>query len=273
MIAGTLRYMDHITLTSIQAPNQDRVAAALAQYLTAKLGLTCEFVQDPPWQERERMLDAGQVDMAWICGLPYVHKIDEAGVRIELLVAPVMRGTRYQDKPIYFSDVIVRSDNRLSTFEDLRGKRWAYNEPNSHSGYNLTRFMLARLGEFDGYFGKVVEAGSHQAALEMLLDGDIDGTALDSTVLEIELEHGPEIGEGIRTIATWGPSPIPAWVIQKSIPVKLKEQIRRSLTEMDSDENGKEVLASLEIKRFARVSDQDYDPIREMARKASRVNL
>jgi len=36
-----------------------------------------ELVPDVPWQERQRMLDAGQVDAAWICGPPYVLRADK----------------------------------------------------------------------------------------------------------------------------------------------------------------------------------------------------
>jgi len=265
--------MEEITLTSIQAPNQDRTPAALAGYLSKKLGILCEFIQDPPWQERERMLVAGQIDIGWICGLPYVQRVDQAGSQIELLAAPVMRGRRYLNRPIYFSDVIVRRESSFRSFEDLRGVRWAYNEPNSHSGYNLTRYMLAQMGELDGYFGKVVEAGSHQRALEMLLNGEIDATAIDSTVLEIELENRPEIEEPIRTITSWGPSPIPPWVIHKKAPAGIRSMLRLTLLEMDSDEDGKAVLASLGLKRFAWVSDVDYDPIREMARVARQAHF
>lgn len=265
--------MNKLSLTSLQAPNQDWIAAALAGYLTGKMGIPCEFIGEPPWQEREKMLDSGQINIGWICGLPYVQKVDRMDAQIELLAAPVMSTPRYQDKPVYFSDVIVRKESSFRSFEDLRGRRWAYNEPGSHSGYNLTRYMLANLGELNGFFGEVIAAGSHQVALQMLLDGGIDGTSIDSTVLEMELKNKPEVAEQIRKIATWGPSPIPPWVIHKGVPVNLRTRIRRTLLEMESDREGKALLADLGIKRFAEVSDADYDPIREMLIKARQVHL
>lgn len=219
------------------------------------------------------MLLTGQIDIGWICGLPYVQIIGRVGVQMELLAAPVMRGARYQGKPVYFSDVIARRESSFRSFEDLRGSSWAYNEPNSHSGYNLTRYMLAQKGESSGYFGDVVEAGSHQAALQMLLDGKIEGTSIDSTVLEMELKNRPEILKHIRKIETWGPSPIPPWVIHKEVPADMRDKIRRTLLDMDSDPDGRAVLASLGMKQFVRVSDADYDPIREMAHEARRVRL
>jgi phosphonate transport system substrate-binding protein len=265
--------MNKLSLTSLQAPNQDWLAAALAGYLGGKLEIAWEFITGPPWQEREQMLDSGQINIGWICGLPYVQKIDREDAQLELLAAPVMSAPRYQDKPIYFSDVIVRKESSFRSFEDLRGRKWAYNEPGSHSGYNLTRYMLARMGELGVFFGDITEAGSHQAALQMLLAGGIDGTSIDSTVLEMEMKNRPEVAEQIRKIATWGPSPIPPWVIHKGVPVNLRTRIRRTLLDMETDSEGKALLANLGIKRFAGVSDVDYDPIREMLIVARQVHF
>lgn len=265
--------MKKLSLTSLQAPNQDWLAAALAGYLGGKLGIACQFIAAPPWQEREQMLDSGQINIGWICGLPYVQKVDREGAQLELLAAPVMSAPRYHGKPVYFSDVVVGKESKFRSFEDLRGGRWAYNEPGSHSGYNLTRYMLARMGELDGFFGEITEAGSHQAALQMLLDGAVDGTSIDSTVLEMELKNRPEVAEQIKKIATWGPSPIPPWIIHMGVPVNLRTKIRRILLDMETDLEGKALLANLGLKRFAGVSDADYDPIRDMLITARQVHF
>ena len=110
----------------------------------------------------------GEVDAGFICGLPYVQLARQTPAPVELLAAPVIRGDRYAGRPIYFSDVIVHRDSPVRTFADLRGRSWAYNDPDSHSGYNLTRHHLLMMGETHGFFGRVVEAGFHQ-------QGDADG--------------------------------------------------------------------------------------------------
>lgn len=137
---------------------------ALGDYLARRTGIPVEVEESVPWQERERMLDRGEVELGIIRGLPYVRKADRPASHLELLAAPVMQGTRYGGRPIYFSDVVVRRDSAIGAFADLRGASWAYNEPASHSGYCLTRYHLARLGETRGYFSQVVEAGAHQTA-------------------------------------------------------------------------------------------------------------
>src|SRR5437868_11207800 len=128
-----------------------------------------------------------------------------------------MRHPRYANKPVYYSDVIVHRESQFRTFDDLRGATWAYNEPGSHSGYNLVRYHLALKGTAAGYFGRVVESGSHQDSLQLILERAIDATAIDSTVLEMEVARNPSIVDDFRTIAALGPSPAPPWVVHRSV--------------------------------------------------------
>ncbi|MBI4788679.1 MAG: PhnD/SsuA/transferrin family substrate-binding protein [Chloroflexi bacterium] len=255
------------------APNMDATVHAITRYLGDQLGLRAAFLEGLPWQERERLFDDGQMDVCWICGLPYVWKADRENSLVELLAAPVMQASRYQDRPIYFSDVVVRRDGPFQAFADLRGASWAYNERGSHSGYNVVRYHLATLAENSAYFGKVVESGAHQTSLGMILDRQVDASAIDSTVLELELERQPGIQAEIRIIGTLGPSPMPPWLVSKAVPEPRRAKLRRTLLNMHHDAQGRAILATARIARFAAVTDRDYDAIREMARLAEQVTL
>jgi phosphonate transport system substrate-binding protein len=265
--------MATLRFTTIQAPNQDFIIAQVCEYLSSRLGLETEFVIDLPWQERARRLDAGLIEVAWICGLPYIERVNHLNPSLELLAAPVMAAPRYQDSPVYFSDVIVRQESPYKSFEDLRGARWAYNEPHSHSGYNITRYYLARLGAYQGFFGSAVQAGSHQRSIQMVVQGDIDAAAIDSTVLELELERDPSLESRLRLIASLGPSPIPPLVVVNRIPLALRLELRQALLEMHQEQGGRRVLSAGKMARYAAVTDADYDPIREMTREAHPVHL
>jgi len=263
--------MDVLKFTSIQAPNADEVCALIAGYVGDHLGLSAVFVNDIPWPEREHQLDGGRIHIGWICGLPYVWKADRFDPQLELLAAPVMQSPRYQDQPIYFSDVVVRRDSSYQTFADLRGATWAFNEPQSQSGYNITRFHLAVLGETSGFFGRVLASGAHQTSLQMILEGRIDASAIDSTVLETELKRLPTIAEQIRIIETLGPSPIPPWVIRKELPADLRTNIRQIFLQMHQNPRGQSILVQDHIARFVQVKDEFYDSIREMEKMANQV--
>ena len=262
-----------LKLASLMSENEDFIFDGLARYIQERTSAPVQVFGQIPWKERERLLDAGEIDIAWICGLPYVLRADRPDPGIELLTAPVMPGRRYRNQPIYFSDIVVHKDSQFHQFAELEGASWAYNDTHSHSGYNVVRYHLARLGRTGQYFGKVIKSGAHLASLRMILRKEVDAAAIDSVVLEIELRHRPELRSELRVIDTLGPSPIPPLVISKKMPSETGEAIRDLLVNMDTDVAGRAALAKIRLARLARVQDSDYDAIRSMYRKAKDVTL
>lgn len=110
-----------------------------------------------------RELGAGRFDIAFICSPPVIW----LGGAVEPVAAPILTDARFGGKPLYCSDVIVNRDAPFQSLEDLRGARWAINEPSSWSGYWVT---LQRIGSWD-FFSEVVKAGFHERALRMVADG------------------------------------------------------------------------------------------------------
>jgi phosphonate transport system substrate-binding protein len=264
--------MRGLLFASLMADNTAEFCRALAAYLGARLGHSMHVLDDLPWQECEQRLCGGQADLGVVCGLQYVYSIDRGDAPgIDLLVAPVMRGPRYMNRPIYFSEVVVRYDHPARSLGDLRGAIWAYNEPTSHSGYALTRCTLATRGERAGFFGQVIASGAHLRSLELLLDGAIDATAIDSTVLDQELRRRPGLTDQVRIIETLGPSPIPPLVVSRALEASVREAIRSAVLSMHTDGEGGAILASAAIKQFVTVSEADYEPIRQMARMANQT--
>jgi phosphonate transport system substrate-binding protein len=257
-----------LRVASFLADNARPTYERIADYLARRLEAPVELLAGVPWEERHRRLDAGGIDVAFICGLPYSEKHDRPDRPIELLCAPVMAAPRYGGRPVYFTDVIVRQDHPARVFEDLRGRGWAYNDAASHSGYNVVRHHLLALGETAGYFGRVVASGSHQNSIAMLLAGEIDASGIDSTVLETELARRPELGAALRTIDVIGPSPIPPVVVARGLEPALRARVRALFLEMGADVEGRAILAEGRTAGFVPVRDADYDPIRQMVRRA-----
>jgi phosphonate transport system substrate-binding protein len=184
-----------------------------------------------------------------------------------------MMHPRYQNCPIYYSDVVVRQDSSFDSFKDLRGCTWAINEPASHSGCWITRYHLACLGETVGFFGKVVQSGAHQISLQWILQNKIDAAAIDSTVLEFVLAQDPAMASALRIIDSWGPSPIPPWLIHRHVPAEIRTALRETLAHMHRDPVGQQILRKGQTARFVSVQDRDYDPLRQMLQVGSGVML
>jgi phosphonate transport system substrate-binding protein len=199
-----------------------------------------------------------------VCSLPYVT-FERRGLDLAVPVAaPVLQGERYGGRPVYFSDVIVHRDSPFLTFLDLRGRSWAYNEPLSWSGYGITRYHLVTLAETDGFFGEVVEAGFHRETIRMVARGEVDGSAIDSQVLAIELRDDPDLSEQVRVVEALGPSTIQPVAVSRRVPEDLREAIREVLVTMADDSVVAERLAVALVERFVPVEAGSYDDIRKM---------
>jgi phosphonate transport system substrate-binding protein len=179
-----------------------------------------ELVDGADWRE----LDRGGIDLAFVCSPPMIW----LGVAVEAIAAPVLTDSRFGGKPLYSSEVVVHRDSRFQSLEDLRGARWAINEPSSWSGYWVT---LQRVGAWD-FFGEVVEAGFHEAALRMVAEGKIDGAAIDCHVLDVFRGLAPTLAEKLKVVESLGPSPSQPVVVRAGLDAGLKARIRERLLEL-----------------------------------------
>lgn len=233
--------------------NHARAYREVVAALSRATGYEIRLEESIPWRQRQQRLLSGQAHLGFLCGLSYAQESRQ----LDLLGAPVMSGARYGGRPIYFSDVVVRQDSPYGEFADLRGRRWCYNEPGSHSGYNVVRSYLARRGWQDRFFGSAEESGAHLTSMQWVREGRADASAIDTTVIESL--------EGLRVIETLGPSPVQPAVATNVLPQDVRDALRHALRELS--------FSGLPMTHFASVTDADYDPIRRMLVEAEEVRL
>ena len=191
----------------------------LYEYLAGALGAD-DFIDGGDWRE----LAAGRVDVAFVCSPPLIW-LDGA---VEAIAAPVLSDPRFAGRPLYSSEVVVRRDSPFQSVDDLKGRRWAVNEPSSWSGYWVA---LRRVGSWS-FFQEVVEAGFHQRALRLVADGTVDGAAIDCQVLAMELRAHPELGARLRTVETLGPAPSQPVIVRAGLDAGQKAELSRRLLEI-----------------------------------------
>lgn len=252
MVSRVLRFATFL------APNMLPLYAFVARYVQARLGIPTELIVGSSY---ERVSE--QADVIFLCGLAYIE-LRRRGEPIEPLAAPLLHGGRYGGRPIYFSDVIVRRDSPFRTFADLRGCSWAFNEPYSHSGPGITCHRLAEWGERQDYFGRVIQAGWHERSIRMVLEGQVDASAIDSHVLTLALHDHPEWADSLRIIDSLGPSTIQPIVVASWLAEELKADLRAVLLEMSADAAAQTVLAGRLVLGFTAIADTDYDDLRRM---------
>ena len=180
----------------------------------------------------------GRADVGFVCAPTYHWMRD----RVSLLPALVPLDPRAGGRPVYFADVVVRPESGIERFEQLRGRRWAYNDRNSRSGWFS---MLDRVGGDTRFFSDLVHAGSHLQSLDAVCRGTVDAAAIDSNVLFRD-------ARGLRIIESWGPFPIQPVIVRNGVDDATKARVANALLEIGD-------LSPFGFARFAPVTAADYE--------------
>lgn len=244
-----------------------------ATYLAPCLQPVYEFVATKVGEELRRptrlivgqsldMVRHAEVDFAFLCGLPYVRLKREDSAAVEALAAPIVQGERYEERPIYFSDLIVPAQSPATSFVDLRGRSWAYNEPDSHSGYLITLSTLVEMGETPAFFERWEMTGLHQESIRRVAAAEVEGSAVDSHVLAVEVRDHPELADQIRVIGTFGPSTIQPLVATAAVPAGLRANVTEIVAGLGSIRTERDRLSAGMVERFVAIDDSAYADIR-----------
>lgn len=245
----------------------------IASYLTRKTGIQTEFVSGLGYGTINSMIEDGTMQCGFICGMPYVLLHDRPQPAAQLIVAPVMKNPRYQGKPKYFSDLIVRKDSPYQTIHELKGRTYVYNDELSNSGYNLPRYRLLQLGLTNGFFGKVLRSGSHEESIRMVAAGEADASFVDSLVLDYDREKGLGHAREVRVIESVGPAGVCPLVASAQMPADLFGKIQHAFVTMHEDPEGRRILDEALLDRFVVVDDSNYDDIRAMKEAAEKAGV
>lgn len=237
----------------------------IVEHLAARVGLPISLTAGAPLDD----LPTGELDLAFLCGLQYVRLADaDAGGRarapVELLGAPVLSGDRYDGRPIYFSDIVVRHESPYACLDDLADRRFAYNERGSHSGYVVVRYSLLARGHTPAYFGEWIATRAHARSLAAVASGEADAAAIDSHVLAALLERDDTLAARLRIVGSFGPSTIPPLVVRGDLDADFKRALREVLLHMHEDTAVRRHLRAGLIDRFVAIGDGAYDDIRAM---------
>ena len=214
---------------------------------------------------------AGKVDIASYGPFSYVIAKD-GGVPIEAVAAPVHEeGAR----PAYTSLCYTTPDSGITSLADLRGKKVAFVDKASTSGYLVPlEGLMGEEIDLDADL-EVVLAGGHDASLLALASGQVDAAFAHDTMLQTLTTSG-QVPEGALT-PCWESEPIPEDPIAlntSTLDAATVDTIRTALQEKANKpalvEEG--ICTSVddcalpeEIEwGYVAVADADYDAIRQI---------
>jgi phosphonate transport system substrate-binding protein len=230
----------------------------IIDYIGARIRRPVRMVHRRTYDEMDKLLERGEIKIAFICSAPYVKDREQFGV--ELLVAPSVDGS-----PSYRSYVIVHNDSPIKSFPELKGKMFAFTDPKSNTGKIYPTYLLKTMGTDPAtFFGRVLYSYSHNKSIEMVAKKIVDGSAVDSLVYEHMRKSGSPYTEQTKIIKRSPPYGTPPVVVVRDIDPVLKEKVKNAFLTMQKTPKGKAILAAMMVDGFVEIPDRDYDGIREM---------
>ena len=166
----------------------------------------------------------------------------------------------------YRSCLIVHADSDIFSPEDLAGKTFAFNDPNSTSGYLVPSafFMMEMKTDPAKLFSKITFSGSHEASILAVAIKKVEAASTNLPDLQ-QLTRENKVPRGaLRVIWVSRLIPNDPIVVRKDMTPSLRSSIQESLTTMKSrhPEAFKEVGAW--VGGFVPADDSTYLVIREL---------
>ncbi len=246
-----------IGLTPVFLANKTSFIRDWKEYLEKELKKPVSFIQRQTYQEVTKLLLSGELDAAWLCGYPFVSNQS----KLSLLAVPV-----YQGQPVYQSYLIVPStDDTTQSIEDLKGKTFAYSDPNSNSGFLYPQVDLIRRGINPRYFfSKAFFAWSHQDVVRAVAEGVAHAGSVDGYVWESISRINPELTGQTRVVAISESFGFPPFVVNQELPKIKKAALKNALLQMDNNDSGKKILSKLNLDKFTDSDNSLYEGIARM---------
>jgi phosphonate transport system substrate-binding protein len=173
----------------------------------------------------------------------------------------------------YRSCLIVHTDSDVFGPEDIAGKTFAFNDPNSTSGYLVpSAFFMMEMGvDPKKLFSRVTFSGSHEASILAVAHKKVDVAPTNLPDLQQLTREGKVPRSGLRVIWVSKLIPNDPIVVRKDLPANLKSAIQDSLIGMRdrNPEAFKEIGAWLG--GFVPAEDGKYQVIRDLNDTAKKL--
>ncbi len=265
---------------SLDAQRVLATGSTLARMLEVATGYRVRAEVPTSYAATIEAMCANRIDIAFLAPFAYVlgHRRCGADVRLVSVRANL---------PFYKSQIMYRGDQNVRSLQDLRGKRFAFVDPASASGYLFPAALLKKNGiDPDRFFSQVVFAGGHDKVVLAIYTGSVDaGASFGDEVFSdartrVEAQY-KDVKDKVRVLVYTDPIPNDTVSFRRDLPDDVKSRAATAFLRIAQTAPGKEALDQLyQIQGFADFSaltttykmtklknfDEYFQPIRDAAK-------
>ena len=235
----------------------------MQKYLEAHTPYKYKIAIPPSYIAVVEAFGTNRVDVAALNTYGYVLAHEKYGA--EALLVPIRYG-----EATYKAQFLARADSGINKLEDLNGKRIAYVDPASISGYLLPLKYLKDRGIKPKH---TMFAMRHDNVISMIYQRQVDAGATFYSPPEkgeiqdarrLVLAQYPDVEKKIKIVALTSAIPNDPIVFRKDLPEEMKNAVIESLIQFTATPEGLEAMKKLSsITGLKRCTDKDYDATRD----------
>ena len=235
----------------------------LSDYLSARIGRPIRWRVVPHYGTIVDYFRTSEVDGAFLESFSYVLAHVMTGA--EVLVRAEDLDGRSMSRGVIF----VRKDGGIKSIRDMKGKRFAFVDKATTSGYliPLAYFRKNGIENYKAYLKEVYFTGTHTDAIYDVLNGKADIGVAKNTVFEKVEATDSRIKNDLIVLERFPEEPESGFVVRKELDVTLKKKLKQVLLDMYKDPDGQNVLEKFGARRFIETTDEDYKVVYEYARE------
>ncbi len=208
-----------------------------------------------------------RVDVAALNTFGYLLANDKFGAEARLAFRRFGQDT-------YSGQIVAHVDGPIQKLEDIAGKKFAYVDSASLSGYVLPANLFRERGI---KLGETIFARRHDNVITMVYNRQVDAGAtfysppaegLAQDARRLVRTQYPDIEEKVKIIELTAEVPIEPMVFRKGMPEKMKTAVINALLQFIETDEGRETFRALyEVTGLREAKDSDYDGVRKMIKK------
>ena len=224
----------------------------LAEALAHEVGRPVVVRVGVSYAENIAAIGGDSVDIAYMGPASYVTMVSRYGTK-PLLARQVINGD-----PMLHGEIIVRQDSAIRSLADLKGKRFAFGDPDSTGSHVVPAAMLREAGVPESALGQGAFLHAYRNVALAVLAGDFDAGAVHEDIFR---EYAPR---GLRALAHQPPVADHVFVASGRLSVKEVDTLRAAMQELPGTPAGKAVMAAIDpgMTALAPARDSDYDSLR-----------
>ena len=256
-------------LSTESAPEVTRRWEPILAQLEKDLGVKVKPVMASDYRGTIEALKFKKAEIGHLGPKSYVEATNENYANVE----PVVQIRHSNGSLGYRSCLIVHADSDIFSPEDIGGKTFAFNDPNSTSGYlvPMTMFLNEMGINPKQHFSKLTFSGSHEASILAVLHKKVEVASTNLPDVQQLTREGKVPRGALRVIWVSKLIPNDPIVVRKDLPDSLRQAIQDALVAMQEKHPEVFAAAGSIVGGFQKVDDAKYQVIRELNETSKRL--